>query len=173
MSKVKKRIHIIDSIGFCDSHLDAEEVHRLIKEQIKCNTAKLHKVIIVTSGRIELQHKQSIEQILKWLNYDPRERGRAPGLSFIFLYTKMDGKSKGQRATALAMLSDRLRVNTDQWATVDNAGQRMFGDSALAVGFNPKASVAEIKEDYDKLMSNMFDTATPPIEVEPRLCSIM
>jgi len=32
---VKKRINIIDSIGFCDSHLTPKEVYRIIKEQIR------------------------------------------------------------------------------------------------------------------------------------------
>ena len=178
--QVRKRINLIDSIGFCDSHLDADEVYRLIKEQIKCNTAKLQKVIVVTSGRIELQHKKSIEQILKWLNYDPQESGSVPRHSFIFVYTKMDQKKEetleelaSRRAEKLAKMSDTLQVNIKPWFWCNN-GQRMIGDSALAVGFNPEAPVAEIKEDYDKLMHSMFDAATPPVEVVPRtMCLVM
>ena len=112
--QVKKRINLIDSIGFCDSHLDPKEVYRIIKEQITSNTATLHKVVIVTSGRIEAQHKESIKQVLEWLKYDPKATpgSASSNMSFLFVYTKMDGKSEDERATALAKMCDRLGAAT-------------------------------------------------------------
>ena len=171
---VKKRINLIDSIGFCDSHLSPKEVYRLIKEQITSNTATLHKVVIVTSGRIEAQHKESIEQVLKWLKYEPSSGVWGPSASFHFVYTKMDGKSEAQRATAVAKMCDRLGASTGQRSCYYGSGKEKLFEGALAVGFNPEASISNIQEDYDKFMFNVFDTNTPQVQVAPRsICPIM
>ena len=170
--QVKKRINLIDSIGFCDSHLDPKEVYRIIKEQITSNTAMLHKVVIVTSGRIEAPHKESIEQVLKWLKYDASEK-MGPSMSFRFVYSKTDGKSEEQRATAVAKMCDRLGTRTAQRGMTVN-GKFRITEPAFAVGFNPKAAFADIKDDYDKLMFNVFGVPTTPVNVVPRtICHIM
>ena len=158
--QVRKRINLIDSIGFCDSHLDPDEVYRIIKEQITSNTATLHKVVIVTSGRIEAQHKESIEQVLKWLNYDPR-RGERTKHSFFFVYTRMDGKSDEQKSKALSKVCDRLGASTARI-------MRHFLSTAQWL------LIADIKDDYDKLMFTLFDIPTSPVNVVPRsMCLIM
>ena len=170
--QVRKRINLIDSIGFCDSHLSSKEVYRLIKEQITSNTATLHKVVIVTSGRIEAQHKESIEQVMKWLKYDAAAM-TGSSVSFFFVYTKMDGKTDEQRSTALAKVCDRLGASTAQ-STMTVGGETIFVDTAVAVGFNPRATFADIKEDYDKLMLTLFEVPTPPVNLVPRsMCPIM
>ena len=176
--QVKKRINVIDSIGFCDSHLDPREVYRLIKEQITSNTATLHKVVILTSGRIEAQHKESIEQVLKWLKYDAVTS--TGSCSFFFVYTKMDRKKEetleemaDRRAKALTKMCDRLGASTAQRA-MKVGNEKVFLESAMAVGFNPKALIADIKDDYDKLMLTLFGAPSPPVNVVPRsMCPIM
>ena len=127
----------------------------------------------MTSGRIEVQHKKSIEQVLKWLKYDASAR-TGPSVSFHFVYTKMDGKTDEQRSTALTKICDGLGASTFQRKIVTNEGETKFFESALAVGVNPKASIADIKDDYDKLMFTLFDVPTPPVNVVPRsMCPIM
>ena len=174
LGQVRKRINLIDSIGFCDSHLDPDEVYRIIKEQITSNTATLHKVLILTSRRIEAQHKESIKQVMKWLRYDSKATCGSSNISFLFVYTNMDGIDEDQRATRVAKMCDRLGAATFQRRIVTNEGEMKFVESALAVGLNPKAAFADIKDDYDKLMFHVFDVPTPPINVVPRTwCAIM
>ena len=147
--QVKKRINLIDSIGFCDSHLDPKEVYRIIKEQITSNTATLHKVVIVTSGRIEAQHKESIKQVLEWLKYDPKATpgSASSNMSFLFVYTKMDGKSEDERATALAKMCDRLGAATSAFDGCQRREEVRRERSGCCAAFNPKASIAVITGD--------------------------
>jgi hypothetical protein len=173
---VVRRINIIDSIGFCDSHLDPIEVDRIIKEAIKGNCLKIHKVLVVVSGRLQKEHQDSIKQILSWLGYDPKAtRGPSFSESVFFIYTKCDGQTEEKKQQNLLRVCDLLGAessNTMGFKSPD--GTTHFVQNALAVGFPPQASFDAIKDDYDKLMFATFDIPTaPPIAMRKSMCTIL
>merc|ERR1711988_824803 len=65
-----RTINVIDTIGMCDSFFTADEIYNMIKTNVELNLAKIDKVVIVCSGRIEKQHADMIKKFMKWLQYN-------------------------------------------------------------------------------------------------------
>lgn len=168
---IVKRINIIDSVGFCDSHFSSSEVYNIIKESVAGNCLQIHKVLIITSGRLQKDHQDSIKKILEWLQYDARATG-GPSMSVNFIYTKTDGQSEDQKQRNLTKMVDLLGATCGSMHVKLNGVFTNY-TNALAVSFPPTASFADIKEDYSKLKLNVFEIPSDPISLNRSSCVIL
>ncbi|EOD20974.1 hypothetical protein EMIHUDRAFT_208032 [Emiliania huxleyi CCMP1516] len=164
-------INLIDSIGFCDSELSSKDVVALLKQQVLGNVGRIHKVLVVTSGRIRKEEEESIKQMLKWLGYDPWW-DKETNFSFIFVYTKTDGQSDEQKQRNLLKMCERLDIRTTALVNTATNEQEM---KFMAVAFPPTAPFREIENDYKWLQKVIFttDAVTQPIPVQRSMCAIM
>ena len=165
------RINLIDTIGFCDSELSSEEVVELLKQQVLGNVGRIHKVLMVTSGRIRKEEEESIKQMLKWLGY---EHGwdKLTNFSFLFAYTKTDGQSEEQKQRNLLKMCERLGIRTTALVNSGTGEQEL---KFMAVAFPPTAPFREIENDYKWLQKVLFTTraVTKPIPLQRSMCAIM
>jgi len=126
-----KVVNIIDTIGFCDTHLTQEQVMATIKTKLKHNLINVHKVIVVTDAthKLTLQATQAIQDIMSWLKYKKFKR------NWIFVSNKCDGLSKAEREKNLADTMKLLRVNQTD---VESSYGGSLIKRAIPVGFRPK-----------------------------------
>ena len=89
---VEKTFNIIDTIGFCDSTFQPQEVIDLLKRFLVDQGTKIDRIIVVTAGRIERIHAESIKQIMKWTNFHATHN-RNPRSRFNFIYNKTDASN--------------------------------------------------------------------------------
>ena len=166
-----KCVNIIDTIGFCDTHLTQEQVMATIKTKLKHNLVNVHKVIVVTdaNNKLTLQATRAIQDMMSWLKYE-----KCKG-NWIFVSNKCDGLSKAEREKNLADTMKLLRVNqTDVESTHDGALIKL----AIPVGFRPKDR--HMSADAKKSMKSLalailhWSSHDTPIPVQPQqgMCTI-
>ena len=164
------RINFIDTIGFCDSQLSSKEVVELVKQQVLGNVGRIHKVMIVASGRIRKEEEESIKQMLKWLGYS-HGSDKSTNFSFIFVYTKTDGQTEEQKQRNLLKMCERLGVRT---TSIYSQRRKEGIEKIMAVAFPPTAPFREIEKDYERLQKALFaGGGTEPIRLQRKMCSIM
>ena len=165
-----KSLNIIDTLGFCDSVFTEDEVLSMIKSSLELNLAKIDKVLIVCSGRIENHHAQAIKQFMKWLQYDKNKK------RFCFIYNKSDMLTEGEKVTCLLKMCEMLGADTTDDAVIWMEGdqKRVFKQN-LNLGFPPMAEYKQIETDMNKLTRAAFahETRHPRIHLEKSLCSIL
>jgi len=74
-----RRIVIADTIGLCDSELNAQDVHQIIQEAIESNEFHLNLVIVLLNKRAQKEEIASVKQMLSWLHYKEKRQ------KFLFL----------------------------------------------------------------------------------------
>ena len=142
----------------------------MLKQQVLGNVGRIHKVLMVTSGRIRKEEEESIKQMLTWLGYQP-QKSKPTNYSFIFVYTKTDGQSDEQKERNLLKMCERLGVRT---TTLINASTKEHdGENIMAVAFPPTAPFREIERDYRRLEHELFKVPSDSISMQRSLCSIM
>ena len=143
----------------------------MVKQQVLGNVGRIHKVLMVTSGRIRKEEEESIKQMLQWLGYEPGW-DKATNFSFIFAHTKTDGQSEEQKQRNLLNLCDRLGIRT---TSTFNARTGEQTEKIMAVAFPPTAPFCDIEKDYKRLQKVLFTTraVSTPIPLQRSMCAIM
>jgi len=175
--EVCKKVNVIDTIGFCDTVLSADKVLKIIQNSIKINLINLDKVVIVCSGRIEGDHIKAITNFMAWLKYEKYKK------NFVFIYNKCENLTSAEKKKNLLDLSDLLGAEYIDGNVLERTrdGKQKKMKHFLAVGFPPRASYDEIKEDYEDLNhALLWDIdqlngveGLKRIPVEEKWCSIL
>eukprot|EP00929_Paragymnodinium_shiwhaense_P114057 TRINITY_DN8237_c0_g1_i2.p1 TRINITY_DN8237_c0_g1~~TRINITY_DN8237_c0_g1_i2.p1 ORF type:complete len:429 (-),score=91.94 TRINITY_DN8237_c0_g1_i2:335-1621(-) len=167
----QRAVHIIDSIGFCDSELSPAEVVKIIKQSVKATFLHIDRVVMVCSGRLEKTQETAMRKFMSWLQYDKHP------FNFSFVYSKADGLSEEEKDQNLATVCNRLgahihtlkvdpslapsaRLRTSQRGRPVNAV-----DLGVALGFPPSAGYKEVENDHHRLVDVMFIPAEGRIRV--------
>lgn len=141
----EQEVNIIDTIGFCDSAMSESEVYDAVKDKLQTNLVYIDRVVIVCSNRLEMAHQEAIKKYLEWLDYANNKQ------NFCFIYNKCDGMDEGSRLANLSHVCQLLKIDT----TITNFGASTKLDTPVpivnALGFDPKASFDDIKEDLECL----------------------
>mmetsp|Transcript_50174 Transcript_50174/g.144272 ORF Transcript_50174/g.144272 Transcript_50174/m.144272 type:complete len:429 (-) Transcript_50174:44-1330(-) len=164
-------LNVIDSVGFCDSEIDPQQVVDIVKEFIKANVMNLHKVIIVCSNRIEAAQAQAIKSFMTWLKYDRHQP------NFVFLYNKAETLDDAEREEAVSQMCDLLGVNygfNAVWLAPGSSEQTSIR-YALPVGFPPRAPLAQVEADLELLHRAvfLFRSDTQCLRVDATECAIL
>jgi GTP-binding protein EngB required for normal cell division len=148
----RRRINVIDSVGFCDSQIPPDEVLRVVKGFIKTNVLAVNKVLIVCSGRIESEQAAAIKNIMKWLGYSKHKS------EFVFLYNKAESISEAERVECLGAMCDMIEADSGHSVLVPKpeSGGRIRVMFAMATGFNPKAGLDDVQESMEALYNAVF-----------------
>ena len=168
--RFKRSLNIIDTLGLCDSVFTEDEVFSMIKSSLELNLAKIDKVLIVCSGRIENHHAAAIKQFMQWLQYDKNKK------RFCFIYNKSDMLTEGEKVSCLLQMCEMLGADTADddliWMEGD---QKLFIKQNINLGFPPIAEFKQVETDMYKLIRAAFayDTVTPRIQLEKSLCTIL
>lgn len=167
-------VNVIDTVGFCDSLLSADQVLSLVKDSVKVNLAYIDKVVICVSGRMEADHKKSIEQFMKWLRYEDNKP------HYAFFYTKTDGMAVDDIQRNLLQICKSLDIDSQSGFIYENEeGHSQEMKLVNAISFAPNASSDELSMNREKLMNVI---SYPPaaivgskhrIEVSPSMCNIL
>jgi len=166
-----KCVNIIDTIGFCDTHMTQEQVMATIKTKLKHNLVNVHKVIVVTdaNNKLTLQATRAIQDMMSWLEYEKSKK------NWIFVSNKCDGLSKAEREKNLADTMKLLRVNQTD---VESTYQGSLVKLAIPVGFRPRDRhmSADAKKSIKSLVMAVLDWNSDykPIPVQPQqgMCTI-
>lgn len=171
-----KKINVIDTIGMCDSFFTPEQIFAMVKTNIKLNLAKIDKVVIVCSGRIEKQHADMIKQFMKWLQYSKNKN------RFCFIYNKSDQLTEAEKVEGLLQMCEMLGADTKDDSYLapvrnrnkDKKTQRQIKHT-LNLGFPPNAQFHEVKKDLIRLNQvATFDVPQiPRIELSKSNCTIL
>eukprot|EP00929_Paragymnodinium_shiwhaense_P037229 TRINITY_DN19875_c0_g1_i4.p1 TRINITY_DN19875_c0_g1~~TRINITY_DN19875_c0_g1_i4.p1 ORF type:complete len:447 (+),score=79.11 TRINITY_DN19875_c0_g1_i4:66-1343(+) len=140
-AKRKRRVNIIDSIGFCDSVIAPDEVLKIVKEYLRANVVYLDKVVIVTAGRIELEQATAIRNIMSWLRYPSHKP------EFVFIYNKAEDLDEAEKVQCLGQMCEALGADGKFCAVTDNIETKF----TLTTGFRPRAPLEEVQEDLTLL----------------------
>jgi len=100
----ERRVNIVDTIGLCDTVLEAPVLHALIKEKLKGNLAHIDRVVFVCAGRVTQEHQDAIEQFQKWLRFSTYFE------NFTFIYNKADLLQEEDREQALFDMCGMLKA---------------------------------------------------------------
>lgn len=166
INKRQRRVNIIDTIGLCDTHIEADDVLEIIKENIRVNCACIDQVVVICSDRLQRQQIQSIQKILDWLKFAQHEK------CFTFVLNKADSMAECARnlelsamCTLLGILptyldhvefnGDRLRCQK-RTSTQMPPGVRWQIPKCFPTGFPPRAPYEAIRNDLAKLVDSMF-----------------
>ena len=182
-------MNVIDSIGFCDSEIEPEDVQDLVQQYLghRFKDTKVHidHVVIVCSGRIEHHHTDELQKIMEWLKYDEHKK------NFTFVYNKADqARTEAEKAHGVHTLARSLGVSPVQvhyhpsfWrASADPADPATFyrtnegGTNVLHTGFPPSAtSIEDVRTVYNKFVDDVFDIRTRGeyLDIDESWCSIM
>ena len=75
--------------------MSPKQVLDAIKTSVKVNATFLDKVVIVLSGRVEAEHKQSIKNFMSWLKLHEYQD------NVVVVYTKCEGMDAGDQLEQL------------------------------------------------------------------------
>eukprot|EP00440_Ansanella_granifera_P038842 gb/GFBE01042145.1/.p1 GENE.gb/GFBE01042145.1/~~gb/GFBE01042145.1/.p1 ORF type:complete len:285 (+),score=73.76 gb/GFBE01042145.1/:1-855(+) len=140
-------VNIIDTIGFCDSFMEPEEVVALIKHWLKVQDVVIDKVVFVLAGRIETVHAQNIKDLMKWLNF-----GDHP-TRFLFVYNKADlVPDESTMQTNIAEMAESLETGFQQLAF--HGGLAV--DLNMTLGISPDATYEESQNILQSLALPLF-----------------
>ena len=105
----KRRVRVVDTIGFCDAPLSSREVGEMLKGLRAMNLTCIDKLVVLTSGRLQPEQAAAIEQVLSWLGfYTLPVDNRTP---FLFLYNKADlCRNDAEVMNAVAKVATRLKT---------------------------------------------------------------
>ena len=165
----RSSINVIDTLGFCDSLFTPAQVYNMIRTSVKVNIAKIDKVIIVCSGRIESQQAEAIRQFLDWLKYDKYKN------HFVFLYNKCESLTEAEKTCNLLTMCQMLKVDpTIKFMTTNAKGPKLSKETARSVAFPPNADYSQVKDDLNYLTSvAMMMPTEERIVVDKRFCNIL
>eukprot|EP01013_Petalomonas_cantuscygni_P016456 TRINITY_DN3345_c0_g1_i1.p1 TRINITY_DN3345_c0_g1~~TRINITY_DN3345_c0_g1_i1.p1 ORF type:complete len:446 (+),score=52.82 TRINITY_DN3345_c0_g1_i1:163-1500(+) len=176
MHRMEQRVvNIIDSIGFCDSRLEAHHVISIVRQHLKHNMPHIDTVVFVISGRIEKAHQDSIKQIMKWLKFSTHKA------NFVFVYNKanlVDDPEASRMSMVEALgtgdyADEAVRCMVDAHGLVKVSRHKQRHLSNLTLGAPPGSALeGRILDDVIKLQERIF-LARSPMPVEPSWCSFM
>eukprot|EP01091_Cochliopodium_minus_P019316 TRINITY_DN8089_c0_g1_i1.p1 TRINITY_DN8089_c0_g1~~TRINITY_DN8089_c0_g1_i1.p1 ORF type:complete len:402 (+),score=86.14 TRINITY_DN8089_c0_g1_i1:105-1310(+) len=96
--------HFVDTVGLCDSHLSWMEVVNMIKNAIKNKLMHVDLFIFFLPKRITQENRKSMEEILKWLNYQNISQKQL--LNFLFLVNQTGSDSEEEKTNFIQGLSE-------------------------------------------------------------------
>ena len=99
-----KKFLILDTIGLCGSEFNSDHIEEVIKDTMKNNLLKLHKIVIVCSGKIQRNHRHSFSKFSSWLDSEINKE------NFIFVFNKQENIDIGTRKENLENLCSCFRV---------------------------------------------------------------
>lgn len=153
---VRRRVNVIDTLGFCDSTLCKDAVVRVVQDWLRIQAVMIDCFVIVVSNRIELDHAESIKKMLDWSNFDEYP------LNFVFVCNKADlCPDEDTLQTNVALMVEQLRTGGRQlclWRNMDDPAQREMPLMPLnmACGIPPTANPVEIQELLQPLCDSIF-----------------
>lgn len=167
-----KTINVIDTIGMCDTYFTADEIYNMIKTNIELNLAKINKVVIVCSGRIEKQHADMIKKFMTWLQYNKNKK------RFCFIYNKSDQLTEQEKVENLLSMCEMLGADPrdDGYWRYSGKGQKIQMKHTVNMGFPPRSPFTD---DVRKNMDNLGDLVCanvpdyPRIEISKSSCTIL
>jgi len=165
-------INVIDTTGMCDSFFTPDQIYNMIKSRIELNLAKIDKVVIVCSGRIEKQHADMIKQFMKWLHYTKYKK------RFCFIYNKSDQLKEEEKTRNLLTMCEMLGADPkdDGYFFVNEKKEKVQLKHTVNLGFPPESEFTEnVRKDVHRLTmlvsSNISDY--PTIEISKSSCFIL
>eukprot|EP00928_Gymnodinium_smaydae_P034347 TRINITY_DN24360_c1_g5_i1.p1 TRINITY_DN24360_c1_g5~~TRINITY_DN24360_c1_g5_i1.p1 ORF type:complete len:444 (-),score=56.58 TRINITY_DN24360_c1_g5_i1:458-1789(-) len=177
-----ENVNVIDSIGFCDSELSPEEVLSLVKQHIKSTFLHIDKVVIVcASGRFEQGQRQSIQNIMKWLNYKDYPYNFALVLNKADLIDEQDREMHlAEVCGMLGMCHSNIIVKDSPYilpSTIMKGHSQNSVDSVplrIATGFPPDAEYAQVEDDLHHLLDVLFVMKkSTRIPIDPSRCALL
>lgn len=155
-----KRVNIVDTIGMCDTVLTEEEVYNVVKDSVKANMVFIDKVIVVCHGRIEQQHRKSIQKFKEWLGYDKFTA------NFVFVYNRQDGCSTADRQENLMEMCEILEIDTSQNVIVTAPdGSRKERKCAISLGIRPGAPYDDVETDLTQFKLSVLSETEKRIAI--------
>jgi len=149
-----RTVHIMDTIGFCDTSMSQTEVAGIVKQYIKATMLRIDKVVLVCSGRLIPGHKEAMCEFLSWLGYSENKS------NFSVVYTKAEDMSAADRRIVLQEVCEDLGVVAGLQLCI---GDRTLPSTAIkgrerdeqvsvlnmniVVGFPPTGLYADVEED--------------------------
>eukprot|EP00931_Biecheleriopsis_adriatica_P094121 TRINITY_DN67801_c0_g1_i1.p1 TRINITY_DN67801_c0_g1~~TRINITY_DN67801_c0_g1_i1.p1 ORF type:complete len:532 (+),score=95.59 TRINITY_DN67801_c0_g1_i1:59-1654(+) len=164
----KRKVNIIDTVGFCDTHLSPKEALAVIKDKVKLNFLHIDRVIVMCSGRVEGIHVECAKKIMGWLKYHEHE------LNFTFIYGKADMVRENMRETNLATMCNLLETGhapsarqslKKAWLpSVIRAQTRTESNEVTETDFNnkivcampPNAPFEDVEEELHRVLDKTF-----------------
>lgn len=153
-------VNICDCMGFCDSELSGAEVFDKIQHTIEAAMVRVHRVVIVCSGRLEKPQEEQIGRMVTWLKVKEHP------FNFILVYTKCDKMTEAERETALNKIMSRLGLSPcttkrNKFPTSSTHGEPADGVNVIshqhAVAFPPDAEYDQAVEDLRRVIDAIFD----------------
>lgn len=180
----ERLVNIVDTIGFCDTSMKPDDLHKLIKQYIKAHMMRIHKVVIVCAGRLEPSHAQAIREFLAWLKYSQNEG------NFGLIYTKCEDLEPEQRYTSICTICKELGITTSYQRWWDNPTWQMPSSVMknrdvkeqvsvvpynISVGFPPSSPYSEIEDDFLAALDVVFTPPQEPmaVDMEAGICNIL
>jgi GTP-binding protein EngB required for normal cell division len=168
---IKKTVNIIDTVGFCDSIMSHAQVEELIQHWLELQKTTIDKVVVVTHGRIEKIHADSIKTMLKWLHFSEHKT------SFVFVYNKADDVLRAaDEATVqenLALMVEILGVDFTQVFSFEDSSTI---DLVIPLGIAPGSDFDVSEKAMSPLVTALFtecDESRKRIPVSTSSCTIL
>lgn len=182
---VRRRVNVIDTIGFCDTTIQASEVLRLIKSRVETSCMHIDRVLVVCSGRIEGEHVASIKKVMEWLRFPQYQ------WNFTFIYNKADQLSAMDREDNLVTMCTLLEAGNYHFRyefpkkcvpsvvlkgeEVSEEVVRMVKTMRISCGFPPCSEYEQVEDDLYSLLDNVFfaGKGMARIPAEESWCSVL
>ena len=144
-----KKFLILDTIGLCGSEFKSDHIDEVIKDTIKNNLTKIHKIVVVCSEKIQRIHRNSFLKFSLWLDSKSNKE------NFIFIFNKQEKIDIETRKENLEDLCACFRVY-DVKSNLENEKEAKNAFSVTVKGLRGD-DLTELKE------SLLFET--PEIDV--------
>lgn len=143
----RKRLNVMDTVGFCDSVIPPGQVVKLVKGFIKANMMYLDKVVVVCAGRLPREQSDAIKKFMCWLQYSKHQQ------EFVFLYNQAEELNHTERVEAVGEMCGLLGVDPHYSRTVriPNSDDVRVIPLAFATGFPPREPYSQVRADVQAL----------------------
>jgi len=159
-------INVIDTIGFCDTFLEDDEVLRDMLENINIDKSK---VVVVCSGIIEDAQEIAMKTLMSTLGYENFKD------NFIFIYNKTENLSKPEKNKGLSDMGKKLGVNVNHKIVITVP----TGDGALrtslsffagaCTGFQPDSFDENCQKTFNLLRDQVLPHSSDVLRDEKRI----
>mmetsp|Transcript_29596 Transcript_29596/g.92424 ORF Transcript_29596/g.92424 Transcript_29596/m.92424 type:complete len:441 (+) Transcript_29596:55-1377(+) len=181
----RRSVNVIDTIGFCDTTIQASEVFRIVKSRVETTCMHIDRVLVVCSGRIEGEHVASIKKVMEWLRFPQYQ------WNFTFIYNKADQLTPEECQDNLVTMCTLLETGNyhfryefpQKWIPsvvlrgeeVSDSVVRMVKTMRITCGFPPCAKYETVEDDLHNLLDNVFfaGRGMTRIPVEESWCPIL
>lgn len=171
----RRRVNIIDTLGFCDSTLHRDEVVQVVQDWLVNQAVMIDCFVIVVSNRIERDHEDSIKKMMGWLNF-ANHKG-----NFVFVYNKADlCPSEETVQTNIALMAQQLGNGSENLVLVAQDGDhvRRVLPLNIACGISPDTRAPQVQQLLQPLCERIFSVRVhcrraQRVPISPESCSIL